>query len=97
MYIYIHQGVKEGKSSEELAFLMDYRKSINKGLSYTSAPGLLSWSNTVLDMKNTNKIWKSTPLIFRQMFDKKSSTYTYLLGDVPSGEAVLIDPVHGNI
>ncbi len=30
-------------------------------------------------------------LIFRQLFDPQSSTYTYLLGD--SGAAVLIDPV----
>lgn len=30
-------------------------------------------------------------LIFRQLFDPTSSTYTYLLGD--SGDAVLIDPV----
>lgn len=32
-------------------------------------------------------------LIFRQMFDAASSTYTYLLGDAGSHEAVLIDPV----
>ena len=32
-------------------------------------------------------------LIFRQLFDPRSSTYTYLLGDRASGEAVLIDPV----
>ena len=32
-------------------------------------------------------------LIFRQLFDPQSSTYTYLLGDPRSGEAVLIDPV----
>lgn len=32
-------------------------------------------------------------LIFRQLFDPQSSTYTYLLGDSRSGEAVLIDPV----
>jgi sulfur dioxygenase len=32
-------------------------------------------------------------LIFRQLFDAPSSTYTYLLGDPASGEAVLIDPV----
>jgi len=31
-------------------------------------------------------------MIFRQLFDPTSSTYTYLLGD--SGEAVLIDPVY---
>lgn len=32
-------------------------------------------------------------LIFRQLFDPPSSTYTYLLGDSASREAVLIDPV----
>ena len=32
-------------------------------------------------------------MIFRQLFDPQSSTYTYLLGDRGNGEAVLIDPV----
>ncbi len=32
-------------------------------------------------------------LIFRQLFDPQSSTYTYLLGDSISREALLIDPV----
>lgn len=32
-------------------------------------------------------------LIFRQLFDPQSSTYTYLLGDRRGGKAVLIDPV----
>lgn len=32
-------------------------------------------------------------MIFRQLFDQQSSTYTYLLGDPASREAVLIDPV----
>ena len=32
-------------------------------------------------------------LIFRQLFDTQSSTYTYLLGDARSGAAILIDPV----
>jgi glyoxylase-like metal-dependent hydrolase (beta-lactamase superfamily II)/rhodanese-related sulfurtransferase len=32
-------------------------------------------------------------LIFRQLFDPQSSTYTYLLGDTRKGEALLIDPV----
>jgi hypothetical protein len=34
-----------------------------------------------------------TDLIFRQLFDKESSTYTYLLADPVSKEALLIDPV----
>jgi glyoxylase-like metal-dependent hydrolase (beta-lactamase superfamily II)/rhodanese-related sulfurtransferase len=33
-------------------------------------------------------------LIFRQLFDPASSTYTYLLGDSASDEALLIDPVY---
>lgn len=32
-------------------------------------------------------------LVFRQLFDSTSSTYTYLLGDTESGEAVYIDAV----
>ena len=32
-------------------------------------------------------------LIFRQLFDPQSSTYTYLVGDGRTREAVLIDPV----
>jgi sulfur dioxygenase len=32
-------------------------------------------------------------LIFRQLFDPQSSTYSYLLGDARAHEAVLIDPV----
>ena len=32
-------------------------------------------------------------MIFRQLFESLSSTYTYLLGDEGSGEALLIDPV----
>jgi glyoxylase-like metal-dependent hydrolase (beta-lactamase superfamily II)/rhodanese-related sulfurtransferase len=35
----------------------------------------------------------NTPLIFRQLFDADSSTYTYLLADPDTKEAVLIDPV----
>ncbi len=34
--------------------------------------------------------------IFRQLFDPVSSTYTYLLGDASSGEALLIDPVYAH-
>ena len=32
-------------------------------------------------------------MIFRQLFEPQSSTYTYLLGCEKSGSAVLIDPV----
>ena len=32
-------------------------------------------------------------MIFRQLFDRETCTYTYLLADADTGEAVLIDPV----
>ncbi len=32
-------------------------------------------------------------MIFRQLCDPASSTYTYILGDVASGEALVVDPV----
>lgn len=35
-------------------------------------------------------------MIFRQLFDHASSTYTYLLASRPGGEALLIDPVKDN-
>ncbi len=36
-------------------------------------------------------------MIFRQLFDRSSSTYTYLLADESSREALFIDPVIDNI
>lgn len=32
-------------------------------------------------------------MIFRQLFDKESSTYTYLIADRATGDAALVDPV----
>jgi glyoxylase-like metal-dependent hydrolase (beta-lactamase superfamily II) len=32
-------------------------------------------------------------MIFRQLFDSRSSTYTYLLADAATRDALLIDPV----
>jgi sulfur dioxygenase len=36
-------------------------------------------------------------LVFRQLFDPSSSTYTYLLADGHSGKAVIIDPVFDQV
>lgn len=36
-------------------------------------------------------------LVFRQLFDTVSSTYTYLLGDAVAGEALLIDTVREQV
>ena len=36
-------------------------------------------------------------MIFKQLFDKTSSTFTYLIADPVSKEALFIDPVNTNI
>lgn len=36
-------------------------------------------------------------MIFRQLFDPESSTYTYLLGDEKTRKAILIDPVRDQV
>ena len=36
-------------------------------------------------------------MIFRQLFDKKSSTYTYLIASSNGREALIIDPVEDNV
>ncbi len=36
-------------------------------------------------------------MIFRQLFEPDTSTYTYLLADDASGDAILIDPVRGDV
>lgn len=32
-------------------------------------------------------------MVFRQLFDRESSTYSYLMAERPGGDALLIDPV----
>ena len=36
-------------------------------------------------------------MIFKQVFDTKSSTYTYLIASANGREAVIIDPVIENV
>ena len=36
-------------------------------------------------------------MIFKQLFDKKSSTYTYLIASAKGREALIIDPVIENV
>jgi hypothetical protein len=36
-------------------------------------------------------------VLFRQLFERDSSTYTYLLAARPGGEALLIDPVRSEV
>ncbi len=36
-------------------------------------------------------------MIFRQLFDRVSCTYTYLIAERATGEAILVDPVITNV
>ena len=36
-------------------------------------------------------------ILFRQLFDEKTWTYTYILADTDTHEAVIIDPVRGQV
>jgi len=80
-------GVKAQVSEEQV-----FADSTAAGLRYVDNDRLRLWSKTVLStyMKRGAN---SGRLIFRQFFEKESSTYTYLLADLPSKEAILIDPV----
>ncbi len=49
---------------------------------------MVAWVNTAIDLL-TNR----NGLLFRQLFERESSTYSYLLADAVTREAVLIDPV----
>lgn len=39
----------------------------------------------------------NSSIIFRQLFDAESSTYTYIIGDITTRQAIIIDPVRDQI
>ncbi|KAM3960259.1 persulfide dioxygenase ETHE1, mitochondrial isoform 2-T2 [Aphomia sociella] len=49
--------------------------------------------NSYVQVKYMSSIINSSNFFFRQLFDPVSCTYTYLLGDKKTREAVIIDPV----
>eukprot|EP01038_Epipyxis_sp_PR26KG_P016824 gene16824-23030_t len=49
---------------------------------------LSSWVETVVNEEKSQN-----PLFFRQLFEKESSTYSYILADHLTRDAILIDPV----
>ena len=56
------------------------------------AKTLLSNNQTSFARLISNKS-QLRPVVFRQLFDNTSYTYTYILGDAKTREAVIIDPV----
>lgn len=53
--------------------------------------GLANWATMVINLLSFNP--KSCKVVIRQLFEKETSTYTYLVADTSTKVAVLIDPV----
>lgn len=53
---------------------------------------LISQEESVYKVRTPNNIMERKNLIFRQLFEKETSTYTYLLADKETKEAIIIDP-----
>ncbi|XP_029695060.1 persulfide dioxygenase ETHE1, mitochondrial isoform X1 [Takifugu rubripes] len=60
-----------------------------------SSPGVNAGADPLRTTRRfyCSRMASSKGLFFRQLFESESSTYTYLLADVETREAVLIDPV----
>lgn len=77
-------GVQQGLSYEELE-----AKTI---LSYHGSPGFVHFVRSVLDTMKSQRKPHTSRYIYRQLMEKESSTFTYLIGDPVSKECLLIDP-----
>jgi len=78
----IYSAIKVGATAEEIISAAEHRKE-----AWVKNGALVQWAKEALKGRQSGN------LIFRQFFEKESSTYTYLLGDSQSREAILIDPV----
>jgi uncharacterized NAD(P)/FAD-binding protein YdhS/glyoxylase-like metal-dependent hydrolase (beta-lactamase superfamily II) len=57
--------------------------------------GLSPLAKVPLELLGPSSPRTDQPLLFRQLFDPKTSTFTYLLADPRTGDAALVDPVLG--
>jgi len=64
-----------------------------KGLPFLENQILVDWVKNFLVARCQNLAREDPNLFFRQLFDRESCTYTYLLADPKTRDAVLIDPV----
>ena len=75
--------------SDDLAAYVDALRA-EKVMTFVDAPAMLLWFTTVAEW---HRGASRSPLELRQLFEKTSSTYTYLVIDSAAKECVLIDPV----
>jgi len=71
--------------------------ALENRLPFLGTQGLRNWVVSMVEPAPLAAPMETRGLVFRQLFDAGSSTFTYLLGDPISGEAVLIDPVLGKV
>ena len=57
-----------------------------------NCPGIARWVDTCVNTLNKSRELQN-PLIMHQLFEKESSTYTYILADAVTKDAIIIDPV----
>jgi hypothetical protein len=76
-------GAMDGDAAESVL-----EKSRDLSLLYTGVDALTTFVKTAVDAANSSK----SPIVFRTFFEKETSTYSYLLVDSVTKEAVLIDP-----
>jgi len=74
------------------------QSNFKQNFSILSRTGLIpvatkNLSNTCNRMSSSNQPQFSANFLFRQLFDRDSCTYTYLMADTDTKEAILIDPV----
>eukprot|EP00611_Tribonema_gayanum_P020906 TRINITY_DN3908_c0_g1_i1.p1 TRINITY_DN3908_c0_g1~~TRINITY_DN3908_c0_g1_i1.p1 ORF type:complete len:383 (+),score=124.86 TRINITY_DN3908_c0_g1_i1:158-1306(+) len=61
----------------------------NEKLSFVGSPAMADWVAGCTEVAAPGK----PPLVFRQLLDLESSTYTYILADAYTRDAIVIDPV----
>jgi sulfur dioxygenase len=76
-------GKGAGRSERAAKILLEHGKN-----TFWLEGGYLDWP-----FFSPNSPQKEEPLIFHQLFEKESSSYTYLLADPLTREAIIIDPV----
>eukprot|EP01036_Dinobryon_divergens_P024863 gene24863-33352_t len=82
-----YNALQNGLSLEDVL-----KHSTDAGQTYVGSPGLKAWVDNAVSIVSGIRN-RSQKIIFRQLFERETSTYTYLLADPVSKEAVLIDPV----
>lgn len=94
------------KSGRRASCVIDTYRAVKSGTPFKTlidsnvmrwhgSANMMHWSETVINAFQLRALpsMSERSLIFRQLFEHESSTYTYLIAEQSSKEAILIDPV----